>query len=170
MFRIIFISIIFFSSFGYATQPLNFFLKHEFNATDSITGVGTTATIGYPNSLVKGELVTSFNYAEILDEVGIKHDFLTLDTGVRLGIYGKFFVYIEAGFDAFEIILDSTRDDNRFNDSQENNAIDGYASLGAGVNAKNIRIEGFVKARQIDGDYWDIDKQIFYGIQLSLFF
>lgn len=35
---------------------------------------------------------------------------------------------------------------------------------------KNIPIEGFVKARQTDEYYWAINKQIFYGIQLSLFF
>ena len=66
--------------------------------------------------------------------------------------------------------MNDARDDDNFYDSQENNAIDGYAGLGAGINAKNIRIEGFVKARQIDSDTWDSDKQIFYGLQLSLFF
>jgi hypothetical protein len=170
MHRVIYFSIIFFSSLSYANHPFNVFVKREFNATDSITGIGATASIGYPNSLVKGELISSFNYAEILDETGVMHDFLSLDTGVRLGVYGKAFVYIEAGFDAFELVLDDVRDDDNFYDSRENNRIDGYAGLGAGLNTKNIRIEGFAKARQIDGDYWDSDKQIFYGLQLSLFF
>jgi len=40
--------------------------------------------------------------------------------------------------------------------SRENNEIDGYAGLGTGINANNVRLEGFVKARQIDGDIWDI--------------
>jgi hypothetical protein len=66
--------------------------------------------------------------------------------------------------------LDDARDDDNFYDSRENNCIDGYAGLSAGINVKNVRIEGFVKARQIDGDYWDSDKQIFYGLHLSLFF
>jgi hypothetical protein len=35
--------------------------------------------------------------------------------------------------------------------------IDGYAGIGAGFNAVNFQIEGVVKARQIDGDYWDSD-------------
>lgn len=170
MFRIVFLVLFFCSSFSYADQPFNVFVKREFNATDSITGFGATASIGYPNSLLKGELISSFNYAEILDETGVMHEFLSLDTGVRLGVYGRAFVYIEAGFDAFELFLDDARDDDNFYDSRENNRIDGYAGLGAGINAKNVRIEGFVKARQIDGDYWDSDKQIFYGLQLSLFF
>lgn len=170
MIRVIFLSIIFFSSFSFAKQPFNLFLKHEFNATDSITGIGSSVLIGYPNSLVKGELISSLNYAEILDETGSMQEFLTLDTGVRLGIYSKFFVYIEAGFDAFEIILDNTRDEDYFYDSQDNNDIDGYAGLGAGIDAKKFRIEGFVKARQIDGETWESDKQIFYGVQFSLFF
>jgi hypothetical protein len=93
-----------------------------------------------------------------------------LDTGVRLGIYGKAFIYIEAGFDTLELFYEDARDDDNFYDSTENNSIDGYAGLGAGFKANNVQIEGFVKARQIDGDTWDSDKQIFYGLQLSLSF
>ncbi|WP_232787912.1 hypothetical protein [Paraglaciecola sp. MB-3u-78] len=170
MFRVIFLGIIFFSSFSYANHPFNVFIKREFNETDSIIGFGATASIGSPNSLLKGELISSFNYAEILDDTGEMQDFLSLDTGVRLGVYGKAFIYIEAGFDTLELFLDDVRDDDNFYDPQENNQIDGYAGLGAGINAENVRIEGFVKARQIDGDYWDSDKQIFYGLQFSLFF
>jgi hypothetical protein len=170
MFRAITLSIIFFSSFSYANHPFNVFVKREFNATDSIIGFGVTASIGPTHSLVKGELVSSLNYAEVFDETGFMHDFVSLDTGVRLGVYGKAFIYIEAGFDAFEIFLDDARDDDNFYDSRENNVIDGYAGLGVGINSKNLRVEGFVKARQIDGDTWDSDKQIFYGLQLSWLF
>ena len=170
MFRVILLSIIFFSSSSNANHPFNVFVKHEFNETDSIIGFGATASISSPNSLLRGELISSFNYAEVYDEVGFMHDFVSLDTGVRLGIYGNAFIYIEAGFDAFEILLDDARDNDNFYDSRENNEIDGYAGIGAGINAPNLRIEGFVKARQIDGENWDSDKQIFYGIQLSLFF
>ena len=170
MFKIILINLIFFSSFGYANQPFNVFVKREFNATDSITGIGVTASTGSANSLIKGEFVSSFNYAEVFDEMGYMHDFISLDTGVRLGVYGQAFFYIEAGFDAFDMFLDEARDDNDFDDTPKNNQIDGYAGLGAGVSAKNVRIEGFIKARQIDGETWDSDKQIFYGLQLSLLF
>ena len=170
MIRVVILSFIFFSSVNYAKQSINFFVKHEGNSTDNISGIGVTGSIGNPNSLIKGEVVTSFNYAEILDERGNLQDFVSLDAGVRLGIYGKVFVYIEAGFDAFEAFLDNDRDDDHFYDSKENNAIDGYAGLGVGINAKNVRIEGFVKARQLDGDNWDSDKHIFYGLQFSLSF
>ncbi|MFT6988731.1 MAG: hypothetical protein ACJASL_000696 [Paraglaciecola sp.] len=170
MFRAIFLSIIFFSSFSYAEQPFNIFIKHEFNATDSIVGLGATVSIGPTNSLLRGELVSSFNYAEVLDETGGMQEFLSLDTGVRLGVYGKAFIYIEAGFDTLEIFFDDKRDDDNFYDTREKNTVDGYAGVGAGFNANNVRIEGFVKARQIDADTWQSDKQIFYGLQLSLFF
>jgi len=120
--------------------------------------------------LLKGELVSSFNYAEVLDEIGLMHDFVSLDTGARLGIYGKAFIYIEAGFDTFEMFLDDARDDDDFNHYQENNRVDGYAGLGAGIDTKHVRIETFVKARHIDGDNWNSDKQVFYGLQLSLLF
>jgi hypothetical protein len=68
------------------------------------------------------------------------------------------------------MFLDEDRDDDNFYDARENNKIDGYAGLGAGSNAKNMRMEGFVKARQIDADTWESDKQIFHGFQFSLFF
>jgi hypothetical protein len=170
MFKIILLGVIFFSSFSYANQPFNVFVKREFNGTDSISGFGATAAFGPAHSLVKGEFISSLNYAEVLDDTGIMREFLSLDTGVRLGVYDKFFVYIEAGFDAFEIIVDDSKDDDHFYDSLENNRVDGYAGLGAGINTNNMRVEGFVKARQIDGDTWDSDKQIFYGVQLSLYF
>ena len=170
MFKIIFFAAIFFSSFSHANQTFNIFVKREFNGTDSISGFGATAAFGPANSVVKGEFISSLNYAEVLDDTGFMREFLSLDTGVRLGIYQTVFVYIEAGFDAFEIILDGAKDDDHFYDPLENNRVDGYAGLGAGINTNNVRIEGFVKARQIDGDTWDSDKQIFYGVQLSLFF
>jgi hypothetical protein len=170
MCRIILLSIIFFSSFSYAKHPLNIFVKREFNATDTITGFGASVSISPSYHLVKGEFITSLNYAEILDKTGDMQHFLSLDTGVRLGIYGKAYIYVEAGFDTLEIFFDDARDNDHFNDYQEDNDIDGYAGLGVGFKANNTRIEGFVKARQIDGDNWDSDKQIFYGLQVSLFF
>jgi hypothetical protein len=57
--------------------------------------------------------------------------------------------------------LDDPRDDDNFYDSRENNLIDGYVGLGAGINVRNVRIEGSVKARRIDGDNWDSDKKYF---------
>jgi hypothetical protein len=47
--------------------------------------------------LHKGEFISSFNYDEVIDEEGIKDDFLSLETDIRLGLYDKFFVYIEVG-------------------------------------------------------------------------
>ena len=161
---------IFFSSSSYANHPFHIFLKQEFNATDSIIGIGAAASVSPASSLIRGELISSLNYAEVLDDKGDIQNFLSLDTGVRLGIYGKAFIYIEAGFDTLELFYEDARDDDNFYDSTENNSIDGYAGLGAGFKAYNVQIEGFVKARQIDGDTWDSDKQIFYGLQLSLSF
>jgi hypothetical protein len=61
-------------------------VKREFNETDSISGFGATANVGATNSRVRGELISSINYAEILNQTGVMHEFLSLDTGVRLGI------------------------------------------------------------------------------------
>ncbi|GAC17793.1 hypothetical protein GARC_0812 [Paraglaciecola arctica BSs20135] len=172
MFKVFVMSMLFLSWQGVAKDSVSYFLKGEFNATDSITGIGFTLPIGPRYAAVKGEFVSSLNYAEVLDEDGDMQDFMAWDTGVRLGVYGKVFVYIEAGFDAFEIVSDDRRndDDYYFDKTQKNNSVDGYAGLGAGINMPNMRIEGFIKARQIDGDYWDSDKQVFYGLQISMFY
>jgi hypothetical protein len=63
--------------------PFKVFIKPEFNVTDSIIGFGTTALIGYPNRLLKGELILSLNNTYVLDGTTVIHDFLSLDTGVR---------------------------------------------------------------------------------------
>ena len=133
------------------------FIKLKFNVTDSIIGFGAAALIGFPNSLLKGELISSLNYADMLDKRCVIHDFLSSDTGLRPSVYGKAFVYIEADFDTLELFLDDVQDDVSFYDPRENNVIDGYAGIGASFNADNFQIEGVVKARQIDGDYWDSD-------------
>lgn len=72
------------------------------------------------------------------------YDFLSLYAGLRLGVYDKIFVYIEAGCDASEIIFENKRHDVNFYDTRDKNTIDDYAGLGAGINAKNVCIEGFV--------------------------
>jgi len=170
MLKVIFLMTLLFSGCSFANQSFNVFVKREFNATDFMVGFGATASMASTNSLLKGEFISSFNYVEVFDKEGTVHNFASLDTGVRLGLYGQFFIYIEAGFDAFEMILKDTRDEDNFYDLQQNNQVDGYAGLGVGIDVSNIRIEGFVKARQIDGDTWDNNKKIFYGLQLSLFF
>jgi len=133
------------------------FIKPKFNVNDSIIGFGAAALIGFPNSLLKGELISSLNYADMLDKRCVIHDFLSSDTGLRPSVYGKAFVYIEADFGTLELFLDDVQDDVSFYDPPENNVIDGYAGIGAGFNADDFQIEGVVKARQIDGDYWDSD-------------
>ena len=94
MLKIIFLMTLFFSTFStfsFAKPQYNVFVKREFNASDSIVGFGATATTTSTNSLLQGEFISSLNYVEVFDEEGIMHDFLSLDTGVRLGLYGMFF-------------------------------------------------------------------------------
>jgi hypothetical protein len=51
----------------------------------------------------------------------------------------------------------------------KNNVIDRYASEPR-HKAKNVRVVSFIKAHQINGYKWDSDKQVFYGLKVSLFF
>jgi hypothetical protein len=161
-----------FSSYSNAQESFNIFAKREFNQSDQLVGVGVSTMIGSPNTNVKGELISSLNYATVLDDRGFMRDYLALDTGVRLGFYGQTFIYIEAGFDVFELVWQDIRDEEYeiFDDTEQTNTIDGYAGLGAGINTKHIRVEAFVKARKIDTEVWESDKYLFYGLQLSLVF
>jgi hypothetical protein len=152
-------------------ESTSLFVKYEFNADDRIVGVGTSFLTQDYHSNVRGEAISSINHSEILDENDHYQNYISWDVGVRLGYYNNVFVYVEGGMDFLELIIDGDKDDdNSFEDRDTGNGIDGYAAIGAGIIVDKLRLEGFVKARKIDGDYWESKHQIFYGAQISLLF
>ncbi|MBF7073799.1 hypothetical protein ISG33_10355 [Glaciecola sp. MH2013] len=158
---------LFVSTATFAGDRMTFFVKQESNASDSLSGVGFSGIISTPRSHVKGEVITSLNAVTVLDNDGYQQEFLGLDLGLRVGYFNDVFVYIEGGFDAFE---SSFKDYDRVNDYYSEDTVDGYASVGGGFQAGPLRIEGYVKARQINADTWQSDKALFYGIQTSIAF
>ena len=146
------------------------FVKHEFNSTDSITGVGISQNYASLSNMLVGQVNSSINYAEVLTEGQVLEDFLAWEVGGKIGYFSDFFIYIEAGIDLTELAFSDERDDCCEDFSNDNNNIDGYAGLGAGVDLGEFRIEVFSRVRQIDTRNWTSESHVFYGAQMSLLF
>jgi hypothetical protein len=155
-----------------ATDRFTIFSKQEFNDTDTISSVGFSGIINSHRNNFKSEVITSINSVTVIDQFGYEQEYYGLDLGVRFGYFSDLFVYFEGGFDVFEATFKHDDDSLIFDydDRYDSNNLDGYASVGAGVQAGNLRFEGFLKARQIDSDYWEASRSLFYGLQFSLAF
>ncbi|MDT0582357.1 hypothetical protein [Brumicola blandensis] len=162
------ISMMALSSQSSAKDRVTMFVKKEINDTDTISALGFSGILSDHYSNIKSEIITSLNAATVLDNSGYYQDYLGLDLGVRLGYYDDVFLYIEGGFDVFESAFkDDDEFDNHYNDRDN---LDGYAALGWGIQSGNLRVEGYVKARQIDAEYWTANKTLFYGMQFTFAF
>jgi hypothetical protein len=155
MFKIFLLCISILSFAVGAKDTSSIFAKFEGNADDSIVGIGYSVIHQQYHSDFKGEVISSINYAEVIDEYDNMQDYFSADFGVRFGYYNKAFVYVEAGIDVLELVFKDWQDDDDYHVSLE---------------VENIHIEVFVKARKIDGDYWQSKHQGFYGAQLSILF
>jgi hypothetical protein len=156
----------------FAKDRITLFAHHELNDSDSISGFGVSGIIGPRHGYFKSEVVTSFNSITVLDTDGYENDYFGLDLGMRFGYFNDVFFYVEGGVDMFEAIFEHSENEPIFHSDNyyDSNTLDGYAAFGAGIQAGNMRIEGFVKARHIDADYWEADKTVFYGMKLSFAF
>ena len=155
-----------------AIDRMTVFTKYEFNDTDRISGLGVSGIIGTRNSDLKAEVITSINNISVVDTFGFEEEYLGLDLGMRFGYFGDLFMYVEGGLDVFEAVFKHDDDEPIFgqHDGYSSDTLDGYAAFGGGFQAGKLRVEGFVKARQINAEYWEADKNLFYGMQLSLAF
>ena len=171
MLRLIALSTLLLSQFCWSKDSIKLFVQHELNDTDTISSLGVSHSLLDTHSKVRGDLLASVGYAQIEDKDDIIQHFLTSDFGVRLGYYDKMFVYVEGGIDLLEILFRDFRDDpDYYYYDQSDNTPDGYAAVGAGIDSGKLKIEGFVKVRNIDSDNWDSKHHVFYGLQLSLSF
>lgn len=169
------IILLFVTASAVASDRFTIFIKPELNDTDSISGVGFSGIMGPRYSNFKSEVITSLNSITVIDDFGYQHEYFGLDLGVSLGYFSDVFMYVEGGFDVFEAFYKQEHNDQIFHshygyDNHDSDHLDGCAAFGAGIQAGNLRIESFVKARQIDAEYWDANKTLFYGMQFSLSF
>ena len=58
--------------------------------------------------------------------------------------------------------------DHRVDD--DSNDIDGYIGVGAGYDFGHFQLEAFTRYRQIDGEYWKANNQVFVGVRAALSF
>ncbi|MFT5677346.1 MAG: hypothetical protein ACI808_003298 [Paraglaciecola sp.] len=153
-----------------AQKGIGVFVKHEFNSTDNITGVGVSQNYASVSNMLVGQVNSSINFAEVLTEDQVLEEFLTWEIGGKMGYFSDFFIYIEAGIDVTELAFSDERDDCCRDFSNDDNNIDGYAGLGAGLDLGQFRFEVFSRVRQIDTRNWKSESHVFYGAQLSLLF
>ena len=158
--------------FAAANDRFSIFVSNEFNNTDSISSVGVSGILSAYNTDFKSEIITSLNSVNVINQFGYEEEYLGLDLGMRFGYFNDLFLYVEGGLDIFEAIFKSNADEPLLDpfDEYGSNTLDGYASIGGGVQAGNLRIEGFVKARQINAEYWEARENVFYGVQFSVVF
>ena len=150
---------------------LKSFIKYETNDTDSIFGVGASFEMERRNSNMRAAFVTSINTMRIMDTNDIEQDFMAWDVGFKAGYFNTGFAYVEVGLDLLDLAVQHDRSDSSdTSDDSGSNDIDGFFGLGAGIETDNIRLETFVKARQIDAEAWESKKTMFYGVQLSVTF
>ena len=170
MLRLFALSTLLLSQFCWSKDNIKLFVQHELNDTDTISSLGVSHSLLDTHTKVRGDLLASLGYAHIQDKDDNMQYFITSDFGVRLGYYDKVFVYVEGGIDLLEILFRDFRDDADYYYELNDNTPDGYAAVGAGIDTGKLKIEGFVKVRNIDSDYWDSKHHVFYGLPFSLSF
>ncbi|MEW6991673.1 hypothetical protein AADZ91_13450 [Colwelliaceae bacterium 6441] len=169
---------------------LGLFVKNEINDNDFISGIGSEVWLTNDASHFGMAVNSAIGYAEVTDTFSIQHSYFAWDFGLKFGYFSDLFIYAEAGFDLGELILHDRDEDDYDQDDEitfrdifnvfvlddyydeydRSNDIDGYIGAGVGFKYQNIVVESFVRYRQVDGEYWKADNQVFTGIKLTLTF
>ncbi|MFC3033280.1 hypothetical protein ACFOEE_12185 [Pseudoalteromonas fenneropenaei] len=152
-----------------------FTIKSDWRGSDKVTALGLEAFGNFPMSKFGYSFNSSLGYADVTTKTADKENYLTWDTGIKVGYFQNFFVYGEVGLDLFELLLHDLRnDDNRRNDDRYNdeprNDLDAYVGVGAGMQFERIRVELYSRVRQIDGEHWESKERVFSGMQVSFMF
>jgi len=192
--KILYIFIFFIFSFAVNAQTNNnigFFVKNEIHDSDYISGIGVEAWLINEDTQIGFAVNSSIGKAEVTDEYDYQHSYVAWDLGVKFGYFSDVFIYAELGLDLGELILqDRDEDDYDDEDNQvdlgdilgilvlddyydeydRSNDIDAYVGVGVGLKLENIVIEGYSRYRQIDGEYWKANNQVFTGVKLTMMF
>jgi hypothetical protein len=158
------------------------FTSYESNGADFISTVGLAANL-IQNDDLGVQFNTSIASAEVLASDGYLEEYSAWQVGVKAGYFGRVSLFVEAGFDLTEAIFNDARDDEQSVIYTENgvtvyeesnvhsrNDVDIYLGVGAGINLENLSLDGIVRWRAIDGDYWQADSEFFSGVQVSVNF
>jgi len=192
--KILYIFIFFIFSFAVNAQTNNnigFFVKNEIHDSDYISGIGVEAWLINEDTQIGFAVNSSIGKAEVTDEYDYQHSYVAWDVGIKFGYFSDVFIYAELGLDLGELILqDRDEDDYDDEDNQvdlgdilgilvlddyydeydRSNDIDAYVGVGVGLKLENIVIEGYSRYRQIDGEYWKANNQVFTGVKLTMMF
>lgn len=160
-------------------DDVSFTVKNEWRKDDRIQSIGIEALTFIDSTPIGFAFNSSFAYADVsVENSRRRENYMAWDTGIKIGYFGRVFVYAEFGVDLFDMVLHDLsgkelkyREDRwqQYDDKHRNN-IDGYAGLGMGLNVAPFKIEAFTRARQIDGDDWRAENVWFSGVQVSVAF
>ena len=158
------------------------FTSYESNGTDFISTIGLSTNLNQGDNFGV-QFNTSIATAEVLASDGYLEEYSAWQVGVKAGYFGRVSVFVEAGFDLTEAIFNDVRDDGHSvvytsdgvtiyeeYDDHSRNDVDIYLGAGAGINLGKLSLEGIVRWRAIDGDYWQADSEFFSGMQVSFNF
>jgi hypothetical protein len=169
--------------------------EYQSQEQDQMIGVGISGLLKSSTSHFGVEILTSIGGAEVIDTNGFNQNYIAWEVGAKFGYFSTVFVYAELGFDFGELVLQSRGEDSEYyneydNNEYENNQadfidfidlidhrvdddsndIDGYIGVGAGYDFGHFQLEAFTRYRQIDGEYWKANNQVFVGIRAAISF
>ena len=188
-FSFIFFFLVSLSSVAQASDSVGFFLKNEFNDDDYIAGVGVEAWLVNDSTHIGVSVNSSIGQAEVADTYEIQHSYFSWDLGIKFGYFNDFFIYAELGFDLGELILSGRHEDDYednelefselfgavllddfYDNYDQSNDIDAYVGAGLGMKFDKLMIEGFMRYRQIDGEFWKANNQAYSGVKATITF
>ncbi|WP_196140233.1 hypothetical protein [Aliikangiella sp. G2MR2-5] len=156
-----------------AKGEVGLFYSYESNGEDYIYGIGTGLTLFSDSSSgFAGQLLTTFNQAEVTATDGYIEDYFAWEGIVRLGFFSNISVYGEVGIDLTEALFHDFRydDDDYYDHHHHNDDIDAFAGVGAGIRLGKFQLTAFSRLREIDSRYWEAEKEHFTGLQFSVNF
>jgi len=148
------------------------FVKSESHNEDTLSSIGVSVLFKNQRTNLGLKVSTAIGTADIHDEALYKQEYLAWEAGIKMGYFSKLFFYGELGVDLAEFILHDRDDEYEYYDRHhhQDNDIDGYIGIGAGINFGKIQLETFARIRQIDSDGWQAQHVTYSGVQLSLSF
>ena len=146
------------------------FYSYESNGEDFISAVGIGTTFKDASSNIGVQFNTSLGRAEVLAQDGYLEEYLSWEASAKFGFFSTISFYVEGGFDILEAIAADIRDDDFERDYDDENDLDSFIGMGLGFRSGALSIEGFVRLREIDNEYWEAEAETFSGLQVSFNF